>query len=74
MEVLLLTASFDDRAGAGRIASRIGLGKDAETFDATTDLCELLQRRATAVACVLVDEAQFLTKDQVWQRARHAEI
>ena len=85
MRVMLLTAQLDTRAGTGRIASRIGLGKEAETFAADTDLYARLHDRmdecATEefvdadgkrkeIACVLIDEAQFLSKDQVWQLAR----
>ena len=72
METYLLTARLDDRAGAGRIASRIGIGKDADTYDADTDLFETIETRLGKgpVACVFLDEAQFLTKEQVWQLAR----
>lgn len=72
METYLLTARFDDRAGAGRIASRIGIGKDADTFDRRTDLFEKIATRLREgpVACVFLDEAQFLSRDQVWQLAR----
>ena len=72
METYLLTARFDDRAGQGRIASRIGIGEDADTFDGATDMYALVQTRKAKgeFACVFIDEAQFLTKDQVWQLAR----
>lgn len=72
MQVYLLTAQFDDRAGSGRIGSRIGIGQDADTFAATDDLFAKLQARLEAgpCACVFIDEAQFLTKEQVWQLAR----
>lgn len=72
MQTYLLTARLDGRAGAGRIASRIGIGAEADTFDAESDMFALLAARKSAgpVACVFVDEAQFLTKDQVWQLAR----
>ena len=69
MNTLLLTAAFDDRAGKGRIGSRIGLGADALTFAADTDI-EQLTRRAheqQPLDCLLVDEAQFLSVEQVWQ-------
>jgi thymidine kinase len=72
METYLLTARFDDRAGAGRIASRIGISEQADTFDRATDLFEKIEVRLSQgeVACVFIDEAQFLTKEQVWQLAR----
>ncbi|NRB02333.1 MAG: thymidine kinase [Rhodobacteraceae bacterium] len=72
MEVYLLTPSFDDRAGAGRIASRIGIGAEADTFLGDEDLFEkLVARQAQGnLACVFIDEAQFLSEAQVWQLAR----
>ncbi|WP_050930444.1 thymidine kinase [Aestuariivita boseongensis] len=72
METYLLTARFDNRAGEGRIASRIGIGETADTFDTATDLFAKIADRLDQgqVACVFVDEAQFLTTDQVWQLAR----
>ncbi len=75
MAVMLLTASFDSRAGTGRIGSRIGLGRDAETFDSTTELFNRIDERVGQgpLACVFVDEAQFLTEEQVWQLARVAD-
>ncbi|WP_299724161.1 thymidine kinase [uncultured Tateyamaria sp.] len=72
MEPYLLTARLDDRAGAGRIASRIGIGAEADMFTPDDNLFDRLAARQEAgpVACVFVDEAQFLTEDQVWQLAR----
>ncbi len=72
MQTYLLTARLDGRAGAGRIASRIGIGADADTFDAASDMFALIadQLARRPVACVFVDEAQFLSQDQVWQLAR----
>ena len=72
MHTFLLTAALDDRAGQGRIGSRIGLGADAVTFRADDDLFALLEAELAKgpIACAFVDEAQFLTKEQVWQLAR----
>jgi thymidine kinase len=72
MATYLITAQFDSRAGNGRIASRIGIGEPADTFAPDTDLFAKLATRfaQSPVACVFIDEAQFLTKDQVWQLAR----
>jgi len=72
MQTLLLTAAVDDRDGAGRIASRIGIGTPAETFGPDDDLFARLEARLTAgpCACVFLDEAQFLTPAQVWQLPR----
>ncbi len=73
MEALLLTAALDDRAGKGRIASRIGIADEALSFDSASDLLALVAGTAPRPACVFVDEAQFLTADQVWQLARVAD-
>jgi thymidine kinase len=65
METLLYTAKLDHRSG-GQIASRIGLAMDARHFDPETDFwgeCEA----AKNVACILIDESQFLKKNQVSQ-------
>ena len=72
MNTLLLTAGLDDRAGGGRIASRIGIAEAAETFSAGDDLFGLIAGRHAddTLACVFVDEAQFLEPAQVWQLAR----
>ena len=72
MDTYLLTARLDNRAGQGRIASRIGIGEDADVFEAGTDMFEVIAARLSQgrIACVFIDEAQFLSKDQVWQLAR----
>ncbi|MGR3496551.1 thymidine kinase [Citreimonas sp.] len=72
MDTYLLTAALDDRAGTGRIASRIGVGQPADTFAADTDLFALIEARMARgrIACAFLDEAQFLTEAQVWQLAR----
>ncbi len=72
MQTYLLTANFDDRAGAGKIASRIGISSTADTFGTDTDLFARVEIRLaqSSVACVFIDEAQFLSEDQVWQLAR----
>ncbi len=75
MQTYLITAKLDNRAGEGRIGSRIGIGADADQFDAESDLFAMIETRLAEgpVACVLIDEAQFLTPDQVWQLARAAD-
>lgn len=72
MQTYMLTANFDDRAGTGRIGSRIGIGADADTFAPKTDLFSKIRARLNSrpCACVFIDEAQFLSADQVWQLAR----
>ncbi len=76
MRVCLWTAAIDDRPGFGAISSRIGLSSDARRFDPATDIERfVLDDHAEApIDCVLLDEAQFLTKDQVWQLARLADV
>ncbi|ABG32978.1 thymidine kinase [Roseobacter denitrificans OCh 114] len=72
MVPFLITAQVDDRAGDGRIASRIGIGEPADTFTSGEDLFSKIDNRLKEgpVACVFVDEAQFLSTEQVWQLAR----
>ncbi|MGK7752446.1 MULTISPECIES: thymidine kinase [unclassified Roseovarius] len=72
MNTHLLTAAIDDRAGPARIGSRIGIGSEADTFTADDDLFARLEAiLATGpLACIFVDEAQFLTEPQVWQLVR----
>ncbi|MCB1691122.1 MAG: thymidine kinase [Pseudomonadales bacterium] len=69
METLLLTPAIDDRYGAGRITSRIGLAAPATIFDRSEDLFVLIEKALAErpFHCVMVDEAQFLTRQQVFQ-------
>ena len=71
MATYLMTAQFDNRAGEGRIASRIGIGEPADTFAPGEDMFAKLKSRFSRekASCVFIDEAQFLSKDQVWQLA-----
>ncbi len=71
MDTYLLTAQIDTRVGEGRIASRIGISEAADTFAPGEDLFAKIQARLAQgeVASIFVDEAQFLTADQVWQLA-----
>ncbi len=72
MRVALYTAAIDDRFGRGIIRSRIGLEQPAELFDENTEFFTPLseQHQQDKLACVLVDEAQFLSKSQVDELAR----
>lgn len=72
MQTFLLTAQLDNRAGTGRIASRIGIDAEASTFTASDDLFRTIEQRLSTApcACVFIDEAQFLSESQVWQLAR----
>ena len=75
MNTMLLTAKLDDRIGKGRIGSRIGLEAAATVFDADSEMTGLVaaEHARGKLACVMVDEAQFLTDAQVWQLAAIAD-
>ena len=68
----LLTANFDDRAGKGRIGSRIGISQPADMFAPHEDIFAKIKARLAEgrVDCIFVDEAHFLSDAQVWQLAR----
>ena len=72
METYLLTARFDDRSGLGEIGSRIGISAKADGFDGESDLFGMIEKRmkSSTLACVFIDESQFLSYEQVWQLAR----
>ena len=70
MRTLILTPRLDDRYGEGVVASRIGLQSDGIAFDRDADLLAVVRADIAThgtLHCVLVDEAQFLSKRQVWQ-------
>lgn len=70
MDTILFTPKVDARFGEGKIHSRIGLHAEAVSFDPAFDLFEYIktqQAHNPNLACVLLDEAQFLTKAQVYQ-------
>ena len=69
MNTLVLAPELDDRYGAGKVSSRIGLESEAITFSQQDDLFQIVtdQSNDEPLHCVLIDEAQFLTKDQVFQ-------
>ncbi len=75
MQTMLWTAKLDDRSDDRAIESRIGLGADAHRFEGGTDLWERVNASHSVepLDCVMIDEAQFLTKEQVWQCARLAD-
>ena len=75
MRTLLFIAALDDRAGEGKIGSRIGLECDAIPFSTSDDLYARIagEKQKGEIACVFVDEAQFMTEEQVWQLARTAD-
>jgi thymidine kinase len=70
MRTLILTPALDNRFGEGVVASRIGLKANARRFSNDEDLFALVEADIAArgaLNCVFVDEAQFLSKAQVWQ-------
>lgn len=69
MNTLVYTAAIDNRFGVGKVTSRIGISQEASLFDKHTDLfAEITQQYSQRpLHCILVDEAQFLTKQQVYQ-------
>lgn len=70
MRTLILVPQLDDRYGVGVVASRIGLKAEGRIFDSEDDLQAIVRYDIAhhgALHCLLVDEAQFLTKAQVWQ-------
>ncbi|HPN06326.1 MAG TPA: thymidine kinase [Hyphomonadaceae bacterium] len=72
MRTLLFTSALYATQDDGRITSRIGIAADATLYNQTDDLQARITRehKKKRVDCVFVDEAQFLTKEQVWQLAR----
>jgi len=75
MRALLYTSALYAEAGVGLITSRIGISAEAELYADGDDLFDRIREETQSgkVDCVLVDEAQFLTEDQVWQLARVAD-
>jgi len=69
LRTVLYTAQIDDRYAKGRVSSRLGIHADAQLFNENTDLLTEIQtlQQEGAIACVLIDEAQFLSKTQVKQ-------
>src|SRR6056300_1075364 len=69
MKTLIFTPKLDDRYGVGKVASRIGLDREAEIFEGEDDLYVWTahENQREKLSCVLVDEAQFLTPKQVLQ-------
>jgi thymidine kinase len=70
MGTILFTPKIDNRAGTGKIASRIGLDAEAVPYDDQFNLYEYVKSEFTnnsKIKCILVDEAQFMTKEQVLQ-------
>lgn len=67
MQTLLFTPAIDNRYQFGRVHSRVGLSEEALIFNADSDLYKMVIEQGEQYACILIDEAQFLTRDQVYQ-------
>jgi thymidine kinase len=69
MNTLVLAPEFDNRFGVGKVTSRIGIETEARTFRPDDDLLAQIEElhKESPLHCVLIDEAQFLTRDQVFQ-------
>jgi thymidine kinase len=69
LNTVLYTAQIDDRYTTGKVSSRLGINANAQLFDADTDILTEIKtiQDKKNIACVLIDEAQFLTAKQVKQ-------
>ena len=69
MNTLVMTASIDDRYGVGKVASRIGIETEAQVFGSGDNLATMIEdaHKAETMHCILIDESQFLSKEQVKQ-------
>lgn len=69
MDVLLLSPAIDDRHGVGKISSRIGLAREALAIKPEDDLFDMIEliHQERPMACVFIDESQFVSKEQAWQ-------
>ncbi|MBT8090426.1 MAG: thymidine kinase [Gammaproteobacteria bacterium] len=69
MNTLIMAPKLDDRFGVGKVTSRIGIESEATTFRKDTNLFDVIaaSNAEESLHCVLIDEAQFLTREQVFQ-------
>lgn len=69
MRTVVYTAEIDDRFGAGKVSSRIGLSSPAKLFNQNSSLFDEIraEHEQQAIHCVLVDECQFLTRQQAYE-------
>jgi len=88
--VLVFTAAVDDRNGVGKVSSRLGISHEAEIFQTDTQIVnaiiahvdenadtkfgKTLESTGRRLGCVLVDEAQFLTRIQVLELHKFAHL
>lgn len=68
--VILMTSILDTRSGTGKIESRVGLTRSAIALKKDSDVFEIVKNRNPDASCVLIDECEFMTKDQVLQATR----
>lgn len=73
-KVRIFTSALDGRFGKGIVTSRLGPRRNVESYDETTDFMRALGNDTKDLSCLLVDEAQFLTVEQVWQLHRIAHV
>lgn len=72
METLLLISAIENRTRQGEITSRIGLHQTADIFSNEDDIYEFIRMRIEGknTACIFIDEAQWMSGDQIWQLAK----
>jgi thymidine kinase len=68
--VLLMTSSLDTREGTGVVASRMGISHEAVAIDETMAVFDFVSGLSEKPFCILIDEAQFLTKNNIYDFAR----
>lgn len=69
-KVALFTSGMDDREEIGKIASRIGMNREATVINHDTNIFEEVKKIDDTISCVLIDESQFLTKEHIYQLAK----
>ncbi len=69
MNPLIFTAALDDRYHVGKVTSRIGLQADAKVYGQEDNILDAVvsAQQAQKIDCVLIDECQFLSREQVYQ-------
>ncbi len=69
MKTMVLTPFIDNRYGEGKVTSRIGINASAISFKEDDNIFAVIEKKhfKESLSCILVDEAQFLTRDQVFQ-------
>lgn len=66
-KVLIFTSALDNRYDVGKITTRVGLQRDAIAVNKEFDIFEYIKKEKERPDCILVDEANFLTRKQVWE-------